>query len=661
MAQQVIGRVGQLWRYPVKSMAGEALGTADIDESGIIGDRNWAPRDEASGEITNCKVLPSLLMCAAHYADIPRSNAGISHAVITLPDGRSMRTDNPFIAPAISAIAGRPVTLWPLQPASDTEHYRQRRQLTPEVMRQRMGLRPGDPDPDFSIYESEIFSELQHFVTPRGSYKDAYPIHFITSASLATIQAFTPGINAEARRFRPNLMIETFHDTGFPEHDWTGFDLIIGDVVLHCGPKTVRCAMPAQPQQGLVAEPRISAAFLRLTAYNLGAYAFVRHMGTIAVGDEVILETKPRQGRLRPNLLPLPSNTGIAPPTDMATAPGPFKKMRVASKTPEADDVISFKLRSEHLPCTPFVPGQHLTFRLKPSGSESTLIRSYSISSSAPHSATEDGYSITVKRIGAASAYLHDIVLVGDELDVRWPTGRFFSLPTSELPLILISNGIGITPLFSMLRSAALNTPNRKIFWVHATRDSRTHVFKNEVNDLSRQLDNFNQFVIYTKPDDRDVIGQDYHSTQYIREQDLLPVADIRDAELFLCGTPSFMSEVRTLAKHHGIRDHQIHTELFGAQYKQAGGVGSETMRRSITFARSGIDAEWTSGDKTLLEIAEELGITVDYGCRFGACQACSVGLIDGSVTYPDDDIHAESGRALLCCAKPLSDLTLDL
>lgn len=661
MAQQVIGRVGQLWRYPVKSMAGEALGTATIDESGIIGDRHWAPRDEATGEITNCKVLPSLLMCAAHYADIPKSNAGISHAVIILPDGRSIRTDDPFIAPAISAIAGRPVTLWPLQPASDSGHYRVRRQLTAEVMRQRMGLRPGDPDPDFSIYEPEIFSELQNFVTPRGSYKDAYPIHFITSASLATIQAFTPGINAEARRFRPNLMIETIQDTGFPEHDWTGFDLIIGDVVLHCGPKTVRCAMPAQPQQGLVAEPRISAAFLSLTAYNLGAYAFVRHMGTITVGDEVILETKPIQGRLRPNLPPIPGDAGTVQSAVITAAPGPFRKMRVVRKAPEADNVISFELRSEHFPCEPFVPGQHLTFRLRPSGSESTMIRSYSISSSSPHSTSEGSYHITVKRIGAASAYLHDIVQVGDELDVRWPTGRFFSLPRSEMPLILISNGIGITPLFSMLGSAALNTPNRKILWIHATRNGRTHVFKKEVDALSRRLDNFDHFIIYTKPDDCDVLGQDYHSTQYLREEDLSSIADIRGAELFLCGTPSFMSVVRTFAKHHGIRDHQIHTELFGAQYKQAGGAGSEAMKRSITFSRSGISAEWTSGDKTLLEIAEELGITVDYGCRFGACQACSVGLTGGSVTYPDDNIHAEPGRTLLCCATPLSDLTLDL
>lgn len=661
MAQQVIGRVGQLWRYPVKSMAGEVLGTATIDGSGIVGDRNWAPRDEATAEITNCKVLPSLLMCAAHYADTPRSGTAISHAVITLPDGRSMRTDDPFIAPAISAIAGRPVTLWPLQPASDSEHYRLRRPLTAEVMRQRMGLRPGDPDPDFSIYETEMFSELQHFVTPRGSYKDAYPIHFITSASLASIRAFMPGIDAEARRFRPNLLIETFHDTGFPEHDWAGFDLIIGNVVLHCGPRTVRCAMPAQPQQGLVAEPRISEIFRRLTAYNLGAYAFVRHMGTIAVGDEVILETRPRQGPLRSNFLPVPGNNDIVQPAGNVAASGPFRKMRVVVKASEAENVISFELRREHFPCEPFVPGQHLTLRLKPPGCASTLIRSYSISSSTPHSTPRGGYSITVKRIGRASAYLHDFIEVGDELDVRWPTGRFFSLPTSELPLILISNGIGITPLFSMLSSAALNTPKRKIFWIHATRNGRTHVFKKEVNDLSRKLHDFNPFIIYTTPDDCDVAGHDYHSMQYLRKEDLLPIANTRDAELFLCGTPSFMSEVRALVKHHGIQDRQIHAEMFGAQYKEVGGVGSEAMSRSVTFARSGINAEWNPGDRTLLEIAEELGITIDYGCRFGACQACSVGLVDGSVTYPDGDIRAEPGRALLCCARPLSDLTLDL
>lgn len=663
MARITIGRIRQLWRYPVKSMAGELLEQASVDPSGIIGDRKWAPWDVLAGELTNCKVVPSLLACAARYTQAPQAGFAVSHAELMLPDTRGIRTDDPFLDAVLSAIAGRPLTLCSLRPASDAEHYRIQRPLTPEVIRQRMGLPPDDPDPDFSVYEPEMLEELQHFATPRGSYKDAYPLHLMTTASLASVAELAPGIDTNPRRFRPNILIETDGLSGFPENDWQGFDLIVGDVILHCGPKTVRCSMPAQPQYNVAAEPRMGAVLRRHTGMNLGGYAYVRRPGTIRVGDRVALEVKPERPRLRPNFPAIePARGGV----DMGRQPllrGAFSSMRVVARRQETDDVVSITLRGEPPAGPGFLPGQHLLFRLQLPGTPKPLLRSYSISS-APDRLSAGEYRITVKRMGAASAYLHDRVTVGDVLDARAPFGRYFLLPTSPRPLVLVSNGIGVTPLLSMLGSVASNKPERTIFWVHATRDGGSHVFRDAVAEIAEKLPNFSSLVVYREPRACDVKGRDYHSTRYLEPEDLAPLAEMRNAEMFLCGTPAFMDQVKSLATGHGIDARHIYVESFGARSVRTANAGAaerDIEPKHIRFERSGLESEWVAGEQTLLELAEELGIAVDYGCRFGACQACSANLLKGDVRYSEPDIAAGEGRVLLCCAEPTSDLVLDL
>lgn len=663
MAVHSIGRIQQLWRYPIKSMAGEPLERAALDETGIVGDRSWALRDVLADELTDCKAIPALLSCAARYPGEPQAGLEQSHAIIVLPDGRTVRTDDPFAAAAVSAIAGRPLSLWPLQPASHTEHYRLRRPKSLAAIRHRMGLPPDEPLPDFSVYDPEMMAELQQYATPRGSYKDAYPIHFVTSASLHSLRGFAPGIDIDARRFRPNLLIETDLETGFPEHDWAGFELIIGGVVLHCGPRAVRCSMPGQPQQGLSGEPRIGAVLRRHTGFNMGALATVARAGVIAIGDEVFLETREQQRPTRPAALPQ-AQVSVDPSVETpASGLGVFRRLRVVTKEREALEVVSLGLKADPALRLAFVPGQHLTIRLQRPGDAAPLLRSYSISS-APRSGAPVDYRITVKRMGAASSYLHDDVRVGDELEVRWPTGRFFVLPASATPLVLISNGIGVTPLFAMLQSVAEQAPGREVFWVHATINGRTHVFRRQLEALAAVLPGFSAFTVYRRPDDTDVPGRDYQATRRLELEDLAPIARMRDAEVFLCGTASFMSSVSALLQHHGVRPEQIRTESFGASSARTANadlaVGRTTVRQ-VRFARSGIATEWAASQGTLLELAEELGIPVDYGCRFGDCCACAVPLLEGKVAYAEAGIAAEPGMVLLCCAEASSDLVLDL
>lgn len=666
MTRRLIGRIRQLWRYPVKSLAGESVERAVVDRTGLAGDRSWALRDVIADELTHCKAIPALLACAARYPVASGPGPGVSHAEIVLPDGRVVRTDDPFVEPVLSAVAGRPLTLWPLQPPENVRHYRIRRPMTLTVMRQRMGLPPDAPLPDFSMYPQEMMAELQQHVTPRGSYKDAYPVHFVTSASLDALAHLAPGVDLDVRRFRPNVVIETGEARGFPEHDWAGFDLIIGGIVMHCGPRTVRCAMPGQAQHGLAPEPRIGAVLRRHTGFYMGAYASIHQGGVITVGDEVFLESVRRERPLRPAVLA----QSVAAVEPAITAPrvddGCFRRLRVVWKEREAEDVVSLGLKAEGAPRVAFIPGQHLVLRLRRPGHPAPLLRSYSISSAPGDGARED-FRITVRRMGAGSSHLHDSVQAGDELEARGPSGRFFVLPASPAPLVLISSGIGVTPLFAMLQAVAGHAPARRVVWVHATRNGRTHVFRQQVGTLAASLSRFSSLIVYTQPDAQDVPGRDYQLSRHLVDEDFASIADLRSAEVFLCGTPAFMSSVSGLLRRCGVEVERIHCESFGGARSRSSAADFSGMRaqpavRRVRFARSGIDAEWSAAGGSLLELTEELGLAVDSGCRLGSCCACAVPLIAGETEYAGAGIVAPPpGTVLLCCAEPLTDLVLDL
>lgn len=657
-----IGRVGGLWRYPVKSLAGEALSTADLDGTGIVGDRRWALKSAISDELVTCKFLPKLLTIGADFLEPPASGLDVAHVLITLPDGRTVTTRDPSVESAISAIAGHPLTLWPLRPAGNFDHYRRRGILAPDSMRRSLGLKADDPPPDYSGYEPQLMEEYQYFTMPRGTYKDAYPLHFITSASLETVRAFMPGIDADPLRFRPNLLIDTDEESGLPEFDWKGFDLVIGDVVLNCGEKTGRCLMPSQPQKDLAAEPRISSVFRRLTGFNLGAFGFVRKTGTIAVGDEVFLEARPSLPAMQMSLPPLPKGIPDRIAADAPTVTDPFTRARVVFKRPEVPGVITLGLKTQGFRGRAFLPGQHLVFRLALPDRDKPLIRNYSLSGSEAGTLDADeDYSVTVKRIGAASAYLHDEVQVGDEVEIKWPAGRFFVMPESHSPLVLISNGIGITPLFSMLEAVARRNPTREIFWVHATRNSTTHVFRDRIRLLAQRMTSFRELTIYREPETRDSPGLDYQSSERLGSADLRPVTNMPGCEVFVCGSHEFTRDVIKLLNALDVEDHRIHVELFALQQGRTSEQAGPRQVFPVRFERSGLDAEWVSGQGSLLELAEDLGIPAESDCRFGACQACSARLLSGSVAYDDDDIVAEDGQILLCCANPVSGLVIDI
>jgi uncharacterized protein YcbX len=306
----IVGIVQQIWRHPVKSMAGEKLNACNVKALGIPGDRGWALRDEAAREITNGKRIPQLMQCAAHYRTEPTDGL-IPEVEITFPDGTSARSDDPHVNSRLTAVLGKEVTLWPLRPASNKTHYRRAqisarvaghlsrlpgfRLLLPKLagsgsmnlaLREIFSREPEEPIPDISLLPPEILE----FTSPPGTYFDAFPINVLTTASLETMARLNPTAAWDVRRFRPNFLIKTNDEIrGLIEAGWGGRKLRIGNVELKCEIPAARCGMTTHAHQGLPKDPSVLRSIVKEADQNLGIYASVLQVGRVSVGDLVEL------------------------------------------------------------------------------------------------------------------------------------------------------------------------------------------------------------------------------------------------------------------------------------------------------------------------------------------------------------------------------------
>ena len=283
-----LGVVREIWRYPFKSMQGERLERCEVGTHGLPGDRGWAVRDEAAGEIRGAKKMPVLLLCTARYREEP-SPGRIPPVDITLPDGTTVASDAPTAAATLSEVVGRRVTLWPLVAASNREHYRRGQPDDPDMMaelRQIFARTDDEPLPDLSVFPQELFE----FTSLPGTYFDALPIHLLTTASLAAMAGKNPNAAWDVRRFRPNFVIETNPDTaGLAEEAWCGKTLRLGALELRCEMPTARCGMTTQPQDRLPKDPSVLRTIVASAGQNLGVYANIARPGRVAVGDAVTL------------------------------------------------------------------------------------------------------------------------------------------------------------------------------------------------------------------------------------------------------------------------------------------------------------------------------------------------------------------------------------
>ncbi|MFO1376859.1 MAG: MOSC domain-containing protein [Steroidobacteraceae bacterium] len=287
-------RIAEIWRYPVKSMAGERIEAADVGPRGIPLDRGWAVRDEQAGAIRSARYIPRLLLCSARY--LPGTDAGlVPHVEITLPDGSTVRSDDRNVDQRLSDAIGRRLTLWSLKPADEIEHLR----VGPEAlvtgdatreMRMLFGLNDDEPLPDLSGVPPKLLRELGELAAPRGTYFDAFPIDLLTTSSMRHFQRQLPeDVALDVRRFRPNFLVDDGGGSdAMRERDWVGRSLRLGhaglDVVMECP----RCTIIAAEQAGGIRrDARITRTIVRTMRQCISVYCNVRQPGRVTVGDEL--------------------------------------------------------------------------------------------------------------------------------------------------------------------------------------------------------------------------------------------------------------------------------------------------------------------------------------------------------------------------------------
>jgi uncharacterized protein len=274
--------VHEIWRYPVKSMIGEQVDAARIEANGMAGDRAWAVRDEVRGGIRGAKKIGALMELAAAYADGPGSAV-----TITLPDGTRTTTDAPDVDARVSRALDHEVTLWPLQPATDLDHYRRGAPDSDDLIEELnaiFGREEGEPLPDLSVFPPEILE----YESPLGTYVDAFPLLLLSTSALRSLAEALPDSAIDVRRFRPNLVVDTGDEPGHPEIAWVGRRVRIGDVELEITTACPRCVMVTRRiDDDLPADRSVLRHIVRDLDQDLGVYATVVTPGTVGTGDPV--------------------------------------------------------------------------------------------------------------------------------------------------------------------------------------------------------------------------------------------------------------------------------------------------------------------------------------------------------------------------------------
>ncbi len=304
-------------------------------------------------------------------------------------------------------------------------------------------------------------------------------------------------------------------------------------------------------------------------------------------------------------------------------------------------------------------PGQFLPIALDLPGAARPTRRTYTLSD-APDGRT---YRITVKREpgGRASGLLHTLT-PGDTVRVSRPAGGFALDTDSRRPVLLLSGGIGVTPMIAMLNhllggpQGRRRAPHRRIWFVHAARNGGEHAFADHIRRLvAAHPDHLTSHVRYSAPRPGDVPGRDFDATGRIDAAALRSLLPPEPCDVYLCGPVGFMADMRSALASLGVPERSIRSEAFAAVPSVAGPAGVPTA--AIVFEASGDRARWTPGAGSLLDLAEAHGIEAPSGCRAGGCGACAATLRSGKVRYPRPPVADPGpGRVLLCQAEPATD-----
>ena len=333
-----------------------------------------------------------------------------------------------------------------------------------------------------------------------------------------------------------------------------------------------------------------------------------------------------------------------------------FRRLRVTEIHRESSTIISVRFAAAdgaRLPAA--IPGQYLTVRVA-GAADPAPVRSYSLSSGPG----EPTYRISVKRDGIASTYLHTHLAVGDVLEAAAPRGDFVLGP-GDGPVLLVSAGVGVTPVLAMLYQLAGAGTEREIWWLQAAHDAEQQAFAAEAHRLLAGLPHTREEVFLS-------------TTRRLTADRLAELGLPAGATAYVCGPEQFMTDVGQALAGLGVDPADVHTEMFGGRSRMNPGItgakdvpphqpaGAAGAGALVTFSRSGLAVRWRDSEASLLELAEACDVPTRWSCRTGVCHNCVTPVLSGDVVYGPEPLEQPAGgEVLICCSRPTGDLVLDL
>ncbi|MGH9616601.1 MAG: MOSC domain-containing protein [Acidobacteriaceae bacterium] len=369
---------------------------------------------------------------------------------------------------------------------------------------------------------------------------------------------------------------------------------------------------------------------------------------------------------------PVMGNAGLTLAAGRPPAWFGFRSMRVVRVDRESASVVSLSFEAADGAALPSaLPGQFLVLKLRPKSELPPILRNYSMSGRPG----AEAYRVSVKQEmnGAASTFLHNHVAVGDILDISAPRGSF-TLQPGDGAVVLLSAGIGATPVLAMLHALASAASSREVWWLYGARNGQEHPFARESRGLLKALTHSRSYIAYSRPRPEDRLGEDYDCAGHlsVRLFDQLHVP--QSADFYLCGPPPFLRDLTTGLKAWGVAASRLHIEFFGSEGSLTPGIAARQRPPvhmppgpvgpgpQVTFIRSGITVPWGPKFQSLLELAEACDVPVKWSCRTGVCHTCECALIGGTVGYRPDPLEPPAkGNVLTCCSKPLREVEIDL
>lgn len=516
-------------------------------------------------------------------------------------------------------------------------------------VRQHRFVDENDPKPQPLEIETELLSDAGRDLVM------ASDTLFVASKS-GRLNASSPaeGVDASHRGGKPGFVRVTERDKKtiltIPDFAGNGHFNTFGNLMV-------------QPRCGLLFVDFATGDVLQLT--GLGQIVWDSPEINRFAGAERLLEVTVTGGRWLRAAVPLRwGDVELAPQLpatgDWPAATSVFQEKArsviITSITNESPTVRSFWLRAKDgAPLPDYRPGQFLPLDI-PSASGAVARRTYTISDRNGPSAYRISVKKSSQRDASASVWLHEHAAVGTEVRFYKPSGSFVLQP-SEDPVVLMSAGIGITPMLAMLKQLAEQNVRREVLFVHSTQTPQSHAFRDEVNSIAQGRGNIKVISFYSHLKSNEALQTAAHAGRMTPSLLAPYSAPLIPFDAYMCGPSSFMQSAYDMLVELGVADTRIYAEAFGPsalkRVAKQSSVRPEVVG-TVTFSKSGKTAGWDTTHPSILDFAEAQGLSPDFSCRVGACGMCATSINKGKVRYvtaPTAEIAA--GQVLICCSVP--------